>query len=117
MTRLVSLDDLGRLLPDGASARLYNANGRPLPILVRRAPEGWLAEAPLSELREWCRESGCPERLTALRCDAIAAIARGPREAAEALWRVLGMLEIALLPPVAAARPSTPARAGAWREE
>ncbi|MCC6021466.1 MAG: hypothetical protein LM577_08930, partial [Thermoproteaceae archaeon] len=84
MTRLVSLDDLGRLLPDGASARLYNANGRPLPILVRRAPEGWLAEAPLSELRLWCRENKYPERLTALRCDAIIVAARGPREAAEA---------------------------------
>jgi GNAT superfamily N-acetyltransferase len=118
VTRLVPIDDLGRLLPDGASARLYNANGRPLPILLRRAQGAWLAEAPIEELRLWCRENRCPERLMALRCEAIAAIARGPREAAEALWRVLGMLEIALLPPAAAAvHPSTPARAGAWREE
>ena len=117
MTRLVPIEDLGRLLPEGAGARLYNANGRPLPILLRRAQGAWLAEAPIGELRGWCREGGCPERLLSLSCEAIIVAARSPREAAEALWRVLGMLEIALLPPVAAAHTSAHARAGAWREE
>jgi hypothetical protein len=102
VARLASIDDLERLLPEGAAARLYNANGRPMPILVRRAQGAWLAEAPMGELREWCREGGCPERLTALRCEAIIVAAKSPRDATESLWRVLGMLGAVMLRPVAA---------------
>jgi len=59
-----------------------------------------------------------PERLLALRCEAIIVAAGNPRDAAESLWRVLGMLGAVMLQPVAAAVHSlTFARAGAWREE
>jgi hypothetical protein len=38
-----------------------------------------------------------PERLLALRCEAIIVAAGNPRDAAESLWRVLGMLGAVML--------------------
>jgi hypothetical protein len=38
-----------------------------------------------------------PERLLALRCEAIIVAAGNPRDAAESLWRVLGMLGTVML--------------------
>jgi hypothetical protein len=72
-------------LPKGAAARLYNANGRPLPMLVRRALMGWLAETPLGESREFCSEIRYPERFLSLKRGAIIVAARSPRDAAESL--------------------------------
>jgi len=38
-----------------------------------------------------------PERLLALRCEAIIVAAGNPRDVAESLWRVLGMLGTVML--------------------
>jgi hypothetical protein len=44
---------------------------------------GWLAETPLSESREFCREMRYPERFFSR--GAIIVAARSPRDAAESL--------------------------------
>jgi hypothetical protein len=44
---------------------------------------GWLAETPLSESRESCREMRYPERFFSLKSGAIIVAARSPRDAAE----------------------------------
>jgi hypothetical protein len=46
---------------------------------------GWLAETPLSESRESCREMRYPERFLSLKRGAIIVAARSPRDAAESL--------------------------------
>jgi hypothetical protein len=45
VARLVPVDELERILPEGVPARLRSANGRPLPILVRLAPNERIEEA------------------------------------------------------------------------